>query len=115
MSDDLLVRLRVIRVALRRAAVASIDAYRATAPEQLSGLDPEDRALIEGAIRDGQADILAALFSPDARRVARRRAGRKVTLIRLAAAALVVILLTLAALAPVFAPLAAVGWAFGRT
>ena len=79
MTDDMAVRLRGIRAALRREGVGSVGAYRVAEPEQLSRLDPADRALVEWAIRDGQAEVLAALFSPARPLAGRRRVARHVT------------------------------------
>ena len=39
MTDDLLVRVRGIRAALRREGLGSVDAYRVAVPEQVSRLN----------------------------------------------------------------------------
>ena len=86
--------------------MASIAAYRATVPEQLSRLDPADRALVERAIRDDQADVLAALFSPVRSLDGQRRVARHVTWGYAVALALAALLLIVAMVAPLAAMLA---------
>ena len=77
MTDDMVVRVRGIRAALRREGLGSVDAYRVAVPEQVSRLDPADRAFVEWALRDGQVDVLAALFSPVRSPSGRRSAARE--------------------------------------
>ena len=61
---DRLIRLSMTRAALRHYQLDSADAWHAATPEQRAHLEPEQRALVDRAIRDGQADVLAALWSP---------------------------------------------------
>ena len=110
MTDDMVVRVRGIRAALRREGLGSVDAYRVAAPEQLSRLDPADRALVEWAIRDGQVDVLAALFSPVRSPSGRRRVARHVTWGYAIALALTALLLIVAIVAPLAVLLLVAEW-----
>ena len=110
MTDEMAIRLRVIRAALRREGVASVDAYRVAAPEQLSRIEPADRALVERAIRDSQAEVLAALFSPGRPPAGRRRVARHVTPGYAIGLALAALLLVVATLAPLATMLAVAEW-----
>ena len=100
MMDDMVVRVRGIRAALRPEGLGSVDAYRVAVPEQLSQLDPADRALVEWAIRDDQADVLAVLFSPVRPPAGQRRVARHVTWGYAIALALTAFLLIVAIVAP---------------
>ncbi len=110
MTDEMVVRVRGIRAALRREGLGSVDAYRVAVPEQVSRLDPADRAFVEWAIRDGQVDVLAALFSPVRSPAGRRRVARHVTWGYAIALALTALLLTVAIVAPLAALLAVAQW-----
>ena len=110
MTDDMVIQVGGIRAALRREGLASVDAYRVAATEQVSRLDPADRALVEWAIRDGQADVLAALFSPARPPAGRRRVARHVTRGYAIGLALAALLLVVATLAPLATMLAVAEW-----
>jgi hypothetical protein len=110
MTDDMIVRLRGIRAGLRREGLGSVGAYRLAAPELLSRLDPADRAFIEWAIRDGQAEVLAVLFSPSRASPGRRRVARGATPRYVIGLALAALLIIAAALVPLAAMLAVAGW-----
>jgi len=63
-TADRLIRLSMTRAALRHYGVDSADAWRAATLEQHAHLEPDQRALVDRAIREDRADVLAALFSP---------------------------------------------------
>lgn len=57
-------RLSMTRAALRHSGIDSSDAWR-SAPSELRGhLEPNQRALVDRAIREDRADVLAAQWSP---------------------------------------------------
>ncbi len=64
MTDDRLIRLSMTRAALRHYQLDGVDAWNAATAEQRAQLEPDQRALVERALRDDRADILAALFAP---------------------------------------------------
>ncbi|MDP8922351.1 MAG: hypothetical protein M3O34_05675 [Chloroflexota bacterium] len=63
MTDDRLIRLSMTRAALHHNRLITVDAWNAATPEQRAQLGPDQRAFVERAIRDGQVDVLTALFS----------------------------------------------------
>ncbi len=63
MTDDRLIRLSLTRAALRHYQLDSADAWNAATDEQRAQLEPNQRVLVERAVREDQAEILAALFS----------------------------------------------------
>jgi len=72
---DRLIRLSMTRAALRHYGIGSGDAWVAASPEQRARLEPEQRALVERAVTEAQADVLAALFSPVDWQVSARPSG----------------------------------------
>ena len=63
------------RAALRHYQIDSPDAWAAASGEDRARLEPEQRALVERAIREARADVLAALFSPVDWQVAAQPSG----------------------------------------
>ena len=62
-TADRLIRLSMTRAALHHYEIDSPDTYRA-APSELRGhLEPDQRALVDRAIREDRADVIAALWS----------------------------------------------------
>ena len=61
---DRLIRLSMTRATLRHYRLDSPDAWRSVTPEQRAHLEPDQRALVDRAIREDRGDVLAALFSP---------------------------------------------------
>lgn len=52
------------RAALRHSGIDSADAWRSATPGDRARLEPEQRALVDRAIREGRVDVVAALWSP---------------------------------------------------
>jgi len=63
------------RAALKHYGIDSADAWVAASPEDRARLEPDQRALVERAIREDLADVLAALFSPVDWQVAAQPSG----------------------------------------
>ena len=63
------------RAALRHSGIGSPEAWAAASPEDRARLKPEQRALVERAVAEGRADVLAALFSPVDWQVAAQPSG----------------------------------------
>ncbi len=64
MAADRLIRPSMTRAALRHYRLDSPDAWRSVTPEQRAHLEPDQRALVDRAIREDRGNVLAALFSP---------------------------------------------------
>ena len=62
-ESDRLIRLSMTRAALRHCGIASADAWHSATPEQRARLEPDQRALVERAVAEGRADVIAALWS----------------------------------------------------
>ncbi len=75
MSADRLIRPSMTRAALRHSGIGSPEAWAAASPEDRARLEPDQRALVERAIREDLADVLAALFSPVDWQVAAQPSG----------------------------------------
>ena len=52
------------RAALRHFGIDSPDAWRSASPELRGRLEPDQRALVDRAIREERADVITALWSP---------------------------------------------------
>ncbi len=76
MNADRLIRLSMTRAALRHSGIDSADAWRSAPPELRGRLEPDQRALVERAIREDRADVIAALWSPVEWQVAAQPSGR---------------------------------------
>jgi len=74
-TTDRLIRLSMTRAALRYSGIDSADAWRLTSRELRDRLEPDQRALVERATREDQADVLAALWSPVDWQVAAQPSG----------------------------------------